>query len=213
MRSTNLRTSFPSVATMVSALTFAFVLVTPAAADTGTSWGLDPAHTEINFSVKHFFTPVTGSFGEFDAELRYDPENPERSRVEVRIPVASIDTGNAMRDKHLRSADWFEADDHAYITFVSHSVQKKGKDILIARGPLTIKGISHDIELPIKLLGRQTIPEPMREMMNGTQEVASFQASLTVDRADFGVGVGSWSATMVVGSEVTIDILAEAHRR
>lgn len=92
-------------------------------------------------------------------------------------------------------------------------MQRQGRDKLIARGPLTIKGISHDIELQIKLLGRQPIPEPMREMMNGALEVASFQASLTVDRADFGVGVGSWAATMVVGSEVTIDILAEAHRR
>jgi polyisoprenoid-binding protein YceI len=196
---------------MVLVLTVAFVLVVPAAAET--SWGIDPAHTEINFSVKHFFTPVTGSFGEFDVELVYDAENPERSRVEVRIPVASIDTGSAMRDKHLRSADWFEADEHAYITFVSDSVQKKGKDQLVARGSLTIKGVSREIKLPIKLLGSQQIPKPMREMMNGAQEVASFQASLTVDRADFGVGVGSWAATMIVGGEVTIDILAEAHLR
>ena len=109
------------------------LIALPGAADQGT-WGLDKAHTEINFSVKHFFTPVSGSFQEYDADLFFDPDNPERSQLEVRIPVTSIDTGNTRRDDHLRSADWVEADKHPTITFVSKSVRKKGKDKLIARG-------------------------------------------------------------------------------
>ncbi len=185
----------------------------PAAMADSTGWSLDPSHTEINFSVKHFFTPVSGTFEEFDVVLNYDPENPERSSVEARIPVSSIETGNSMRDNHLRSADWFEADKYPYITFRSTSVRKSGKSSLIARGPITIKGVTREIELPIELLGSQPIPEKMQEMLGGTQEVAGFHASLKIDRSDFGVGVGSWAATMVVGGEIAIDILAEAHRR
>jgi polyisoprenoid-binding protein YceI len=102
---------------------------------------------------------------------------------------------------------------YPYITFKSTSVRAAGDGQLVARGPLTIKGVSKQIELPIALLGQQPIPEMMREMMGGAQEVASFKASTAVDRGDFAVGVGSWAGTMVVGGDVDIEILAEAHRR
>ena len=182
-------------------------------ADGPSNWSIDPAHTEINFSVKHFFTPVTGSFEDYDVTLDYDAENPEKSSLEVRIKVASVNTGNEQRDDHLRTADWFEADKHPYMVFKSTSVREAGEGHLIASGPLTIKGISHQIELPIRLLGNQMIPEPMRKMLGGTTEVASFQASTSIDRGDFDVGTGSWAATMVVGGEVDIEILLEAHNK
>ena len=181
-----------------------------AAAENQTGWSSDTAHTEINFSVNHFFTPVSGSFSDFDIQLDYDTENPEKSTVEVRIDVASINTGNEKRDNHLRSDDWFAAEAHPYMTFKSTSVREVGENQLIATGPLTIKGVSHEVELPITLLGKQMIPEPMRGMI-GAKEVASFQASTSINRADFGVGVGNWAATMVVGGEVNIEILLEAH--
>lgn len=177
------------------------------------SWVVDAPHTEINFSVKHFFTPVTGTFDDFELTLEYDAENPENSSVEVRIAVASVNTGNERRDNHLRTADFFAADEHPYITFRSTSVSKKSDGTLVARGPLSIRGMTKEVELPIKLLGIQLIPEEMRGMLGGAREIASFQMSTTVDRGDFGVGTGSWAATMVVGSEVTIDILVEAHRK
>ena len=189
-------------------------LLTPAismAADAGGAWGIDPAHTEINFSVKHFFTPVTGSFEDFEVDLDYNAKRPEKSKVTARIKVASINTGNTRRDDHLRSADWFEADAHPYITFESKSVESQGPGRLLARGDLTIKGQTREIELPITLLGTQPIPEKMRKMLGGTTQVASFRASTAVDRGDFGVGVGSWAATMVVGSEIKIEIVMEAH--
>ncbi len=176
-------------------------------------WVIDPAHTEIKFSVNHFFTPVSGRFENFEVKVNYDPQDPQRSSVEARIPVASVNTGNPKRDDHLRSADWFEVQKYPYITFQSTSVRAAGNGQLVARGPLTIKGVAEVIELPITLLGQQPIPEMMREMMGGTQEVASFKASTAVERGDFGVGVGSWAATMVVGARVDIEILAEAHRR
>jgi polyisoprenoid-binding protein YceI len=185
--------------------------VTATAAPTTGAWSTDSAHTEINFTVKHFFTPVTGSFEDYEINLDYNAEAPEKSTVEARIKVTSVNTGNEKRDNHLRSGDWFEAERYPYITFKSTSVRQVGDNQLLATGPLTIKGKSREIELPITLLGKQMVPEQMQQMLGGTKEVASFQASTAIDRSDFGVGVGSWAATMVVGGEVSIEILLEAH--
>lgn len=182
-------------------------------ADETANWSPDVAHTEINFSVKHFFTPVTGSFEDYEISLDYDAENPEDSRVEVRINVASVNTGNEERDAHLRTGDWFEADTHPYMTFKSTSVRQVDEGRLIATGALTIKGISHQVDLPIDLLGRQMIPAQMQKMLGGTKEVASFKASTSIDRGDFEVGTGSWAATMVVGSQIDIEVLLEAHNK
>jgi len=188
-------------------------LASNAFASKGTGWSTDAAHSEINFSVKHFFTPVTGSFEEFEVELDYDAENPENSTVQAKINVASVNTGNERRDNHLRTGDWFEAEEYPHMTFKSASVRKISENQLIASGPLTIKGQSREVELPITLLGTQPIPEQMQQMLGGTTKVASFNASMSIDRGDFGVGVGSWAATMVVGSEVEIEILLEAHNK
>ncbi|MFQ5526950.1 MAG: YceI family protein [Thermoanaerobaculia bacterium] len=194
----------------IALLTLAAIPAPNAAAEGTSGWSSDAAHTEINFSVDHFFTPVTGSFADYEIELDYDAENPELSTVEARIEVASVSTGNEKRDNHLRSGDWFEAEKHPYITFKSTSVRQVSDNQLIARGPLTIKGTSQQVELPITLLGRQMIPEPMQAMI-GAKEVASFEATTSIDRGDFGVGVGNWATTMVVGGEVDIEILLEAH--
>jgi polyisoprenoid-binding protein YceI len=185
--------------------------LTATAAPTTGAWSTDRPHTEINFSVTHFFTPVTGSFEDYEIALDYNAAAPEKSTVEARIKVASVNTGNEKRDNHLRSGDWFEAEKYPYMTFKSTSVRKVGENRLVATGDLTIKGKSQQIELPITLLGNQMIPEQMQQMLGGTKQVASFQASTAIERSDFGVGVGSWAATMVVGGEVSIEILLEAH--
>lgn len=194
------------------ALAAAFSLVAGSPSGAAT-WSVDSAHTEVNFSVKHFFTPVTGTFDEFEIELDYNADNPTASTVEVKIPVSSINTGNEKRDGHLLSQDFFEADKYPYITFKSTSVKANGDDQLVARGQLTIKGESREVDLPITLLGKQELPEQMQQMMGGTKEVASFQAATSIDRNDYGVGVGNWAATMVVGGDVNIEILVEAHRK
>ena len=79
-------------------------------------------------------------------------------------------------------------------------------------GDLTIKGVTREVALPVTLLGVQQIPEEMQEMLGGVSEVASFQAATSVDRGDFGVGVGSWAATLVVGGQVDITIAVEANQ-
>jgi polyisoprenoid-binding protein YceI len=177
------------------------------------AWNVDGAHTEVNFSVRHFFTPVTGSFDSYEVNLNFDPRYPEKGQVDVRIDVASVNTGNTKRDDHLRSADWFEVEKYPHITFQSTSVQKVESDQLLAQGTLTIKGVSRDVALKISLLGVKDIPEQMRGMLGGVVQVASFQAATELDRRDYGVGVGSWAETMVVGANVEIEVAVEANRK
>ena len=177
------------------------------------AWGIDAAHTGVNCSVTHFFTPVSGTFDDFEVTFELDTEDITASSVEARIAVASVNTGNEQRDAHLRTPDFFDAEKYPYITFKSSSIREVSDHELVATGILTIRDQKRQIELPIKWLGTQQIPEAMRGMLGGSKEVASFKASITIDRNEYGVGSGSWAATMVVGGDVTIDILLEAHRR
>ena len=177
------------------------------------AWNVDGPHTEINFSVKHFFTPVTGTFHDFEIELMFDADAPENSSVTVSIDVTSIDTKNERRDNHLRSPDFFNAEAYPKMTFESTSVRRVGPDQLLARGNLTIKDTTREIELPITVLGMKDIPTEMSEMLGGISQVAGFEAGTTIDRREFGVGVANWAQTVIVGSDVDISIALEANRR
>jgi polyisoprenoid-binding protein YceI len=194
---------------LLLAAVVALALSAPAPAAT---WAVDAPHTEVNFSVKHFFTPVNGSFDKWDIDLQYDAENPEKSKVTVTIDIASVNTGNEKRDNHLRSGDWFEVETHPTMTFKSTKVEKVSDNKLIAHGTLDIKGHEQKVDLTITHLGTQQRSEEMQKMM-GAKEVASFEATASIDRNDFEVGVGNWAATMVVGDKIDITILVEAHRR
>ncbi len=193
------------------AAAFAMVAATPVSVDDPV-WNVDAAHTQISFTVKHFFTPVTGSFTDFAIDLRYDAEAPAASTVSFVAQVASISTGNEDRNAHLQSGDFFEAETFPEITFQSTSVREASPGQLVATGDLTIKGVTRSVDLAIAVLGVQEVPEEMREMLGGVVRVASFSADTQINRRDFGVGVGSWAATLVVGGEVDISIALEANQ-
>lgn len=177
------------------------------------AWNVDGPHTEINFSVKHFFTPVTGTFRDYQVDFQFDRENPENSSMKVTIDVASIDTNNERRDNHLRSGDFFNAAEFPQMTFESTSVKKVSGNQFVATGELTIKGITQEIELPITVLGTTDLPPQMQEMMGGITQIASFEASATLDRREFEVGVANWAQTMIVGGDVVVSISLEANRK
>ncbi len=198
---------------LLSVAAIAAASLTIAAGPAPQPWNVDVPHTGIDFSVKHFFTPVKGSFEDYSVELMYDEANPENSSVRVSIDVASVETGNERREAHLMSEDFFEAETYPYITFVSESVRQVGENQLVVTGPLKIKGQVRTVELPVTILGVMDVAPEMQEMLGGVTKVASFETSLTLDRRDFGVGVGSWAATAVVGSDVTIEIAVEANRK
>lgn len=197
---------------LISGGALALATLTIAAGPAPMKCNVDVPHTGIEFSVNHFFTPISGKFDSYEIELMFDRENPASSSVEVRIDVQSVNTGNERRDTHLMSGDFFDAETYRYITFRSEEVRANGAGELIVRGPLTIKDQTHTVELPIRLLGVKDIPAEMREMLGGVEEVASFQTGLEIDRSDYGVGAGSWAAAMVVGHEVGIEIAVEANR-
>jgi polyisoprenoid-binding protein YceI len=185
------------------------IAATPA--EVPVTWNVDASHSKVGFSVRHFFTPVEGSFDQYTAELVWDREAPENSTVNVTIQVASINTGNTDRDGHLATPDFFDAAQFPEITFESTSVAAEGDDTLLVTGDLTIKDVTREVTLPVRLLGVQELPQELQEMFGGITEIASFETELEIDRRDFGVGTGGWAETAVVGGPVTITIQLEAN--
>ncbi len=167
------------------------------------SWTVDRDHSSINFPVRHFFTPVNGRFNDFEADIQFNPDAPENSRIDVTIPISYINTENARRDNHLASEDFFNSEQWPTMRFVSTNIQKTDDNEYVAVGELTIRDVTKTVELPFELLGIMEHP-----MMDDTQ-VAGIAASTKIKRTDFGVGVGDWAATLVVGDDVDITINLE----
>ncbi len=177
------------------------------------AWNVDAPHTAINFSVKHFFTPVNGTFRDYQIDLTFDPDAPETSSVKVSIDVASVDTNNERRDNHLRSPDFFDAETYPSMVFESTSIRQVGPNQLMATGHLTIKETTKEIDLAINILGVTDLPPEMQEMLGGAVQVAGFEASTLIDRREFEVGVANWAQTMIVGGDVNISIALEANHK
>lgn len=168
-----------------------------------TEWEIDRAHSAITFTVNHFFTPVDGTFDDYDADIVFDPENLDASRLNVTIPVESINTKNDRRDGHLQSDDFFNAEEWPNIRFVSNTIEQTGDNQFVAKGELTIRDVTRDFELPFELLG--VMDHPMQD----DTRVAGISADAELMRTDFGVGVGDWAATAVVGDKVDITLNLE----
>jgi len=165
---------------------------------------IDPAHTVVGFSVKHMMvTNTRGVFGDVKGTVVADPNDLANSGVEVTIGVASIDTRNADRDTHLRSADFFDVEKFPTMSFKSTTVEKRGEGY-VATGQLTIKGVSKEIALPFTVSG--PITDPWGSVRYGLE----FE-KVKINRKDFGL---TWNNVMetgglVVGEEVTIELEVE----
>lgn len=168
-----------------------------------TVWEIDRAHSAINFTINHFFTPVDGAFEDYEAEVLFDPENLDASSINVSIPVESVNTRNDRRDNHLRSEDFFNTDQWPNISFASHSIEQTGDNEFVAKGELTIRDVTKEFELPFELLG------VMEHPMQDNTQVAGIVANAELMRTDYGVGVGDWAATAVVGDRVNITLNLE----
>lgn len=163
------------------------------------SWKIDKTHTGINFSINHFFSAVTGNFTDYSGTINLDEANLEGSSVSFTIPVSSINTQDAKRDKHLQSGDFFDAKTYPSITFTSDKFLKDD-GVLKVVGDLTIRDITKKVAFPIEIKGRMDHP-----MMKNT-ELLGIAIITKIDRTSFGVGTGSWAATSVVGDEVLINM-------
>jgi polyisoprenoid-binding protein YceI len=167
---------------------------------------IDGTHSEVRFRVRHLLSRVGGQFRTFDGTIAFDPAQPERARVNVTIDAASIDTGVADRDAHLRSDDFFAVDTHPRMTFVSDQVTKTGDGSFAVAGTLTIRGVSRRIELPVSYLGLARDPYG--------RDLAAFESTVRLNRKDFGL---TWNAALetggvLVGDEVEIALNIEAVR-
>jgi polyisoprenoid-binding protein YceI len=135
--------------------------------------------------------------------LLFDPNNLEGSKIDISLEVGSINTKNERRDNHLRTDDFFNAEEFPTMKFVSTEIRSTGENAYVAVGELTIKETTKTIELPFKLLG--VMADPRDE--NTT--IAGFSAETKILRNEYGVGSGDYIQTAVIGDEVTIEINLE----
>lgn len=171
-----------------------------------TTWQIDPAHTQVGFTIKHMmFAKVRGAFNEFEGSL-VQGENGDLAggTFSATIQTGSIDTGNADRDGHLRSGDFFDAEAFPTITFTSTSVVRVADGQLQVNGELTIRDVTKSITLDVTETG--TGIDPWGNMRVG------IQAEGTINRKDFGL---TWNQALeaggvLVGEEVTLSIEAQA---
>lgn len=171
-------------------------------------WRVDPSHTRAEFAVKHLMiTTVRGHFADIDGTVREDTADPTRSSIEVSLKTASVDTGVEQRDTHLRSPDFFDAEQFPSISFRSTRIVPKGDNELQVTGDLTIKGVTKSVVLDVTEEGRGKDP------WGGNR--AGLSATAKIDRRDFGLDwnqaleLGGWA----VGHEVKINLDIELIRQ
>jgi polyisoprenoid-binding protein YceI len=169
------------------------------------TYNIDPAHSLIGFAVRHLeINWVEGRFKDFKGTINFDAKDVTKSSVEFTAKVASIDTEVEARDKHLRTADFFDAEKYPEMTFKSTGVERKGKDGYVLRGDLTLKGVTKPVALPFTVTG--AVSDPWGNTRFG------IEAHTKINRRDFGVNYGNAFAGggLDVGNEVTIDLRLEA---
>lgn len=160
---------------------------------TAGTWNLDASHSEVGFSVRHAgISKVRGSFTEFDATLTIG-ESLADSSVEATVQIASVSTKDANRDAHLKSADFFDAEQFPTMTFKSTGT-KGDADEFVLIGDLTIRGVTKQVELETELGGQAV------DAFGATR--VGFSASTTISRKEFGI---TWNAALEAGGVLVSD--------
>jgi len=166
------------------------------------TYALDTAHTEIGFTVRHLMTKVRGTFQEFSGEIVVK-DSLEESTANVAIELASVHTRNEQRDGHLRSGDFFDAENSPKMTFVSTALKAEGDDYILA-GDLTIKDVTKPVELAFEFLG-------VEQNAYG-QTILGFEASTSISRKEFGIdfNVPLEGGKLLIGDKVDIHLDIQA---
>lgn len=166
-----------------------------------TKWVIDPSHSEIGFKVKHMmFTNVSGKFSKFDATIEVEDSNLENSKIEFTGAIDSITTGNADRDTHLLSADFFDAPQFPEIKFSATSVTKINEGEYVLVGNLTLHGITKSVELAAEYGGL------MKDPWGNTKMALALEGK--INRKDWGLNWNSALETggVLVSEEVRLNI-------
>jgi polyisoprenoid-binding protein YceI len=178
--------------------TYAPETTTPTAART--VWHIDPVHTLVELSAKHMmFTTVKGRFTGVRGTVREDPADVRRSSVTIEIDAATITTGDAQRDAHLRSADFLDVDSNPTISFRSTRIEGS-PDRFRLIGDLTIRGATREIALDAEFVGRATNPFG--------KDVAGYTATGQISRKEYGLtwNVGLETGGVLVGDTIKISL-------
>lgn len=167
-------------------------------------WNVDAAHTNVSFSVKHMMvSKVRGTFGVFSGEFDGDIHNLEGGNIHFEIDTASIDTNNEQRDGHLRSPDFFDAENNPSISFKSTEIKKTDDDEYDVLGDLQIRGNTKPVKFKIEHTGVGEMP--------GGSKVAGIEGKTKISRKEFGL---TWNQALetggvVVGDEIKIGVELE----
>lgn len=184
----------------------AAIVAAPLAAQTAApaveTWTVDRVHSSATFKVRHIVANVTGQFRDLNGTIKVNRANPAASSVEFTIQAASIDTGNENRDKHLRSADFFDVEKFPTITFKSTAVKQKSPTEFEVTGDFTMHGVTKRITLPVTHLGF------------GAKK-GGFEVETTLNRKDYGI---EWNRALdeggfVLGDEVKVAINLEVDKK
>ena len=168
------------------------------------TWNLDTAHSSVEFAIKHMVIASTkGRFTDYSVDANVDDANLANSAASVRINVASIDTRDEKRDAHLRSADFFDVENHPAITFTSKRLEAKGGSDYKVIGDLTIRGVTQEVALDAEVSG------PVKDPWGGTR--MGLSATGKVSRKDFGLVYNAPLETggFLIGDDVKLSIDAE----
>ena len=170
-------------------------------------WKIDPMHSEVKFRAKHLLvSTVTGEFRKFNAEAETENDKFENAKIKFEADINSIDTREPKRDAHLKSADFFDAENHPKMMFVSKSFKRVSDHKYELVGDLTIRGTTKEVKLDVSYNGK----------VKGIQgeDVAGFEIKGSLNRRDFGL---KWNALtegggIVVADEIRIEIELEMHK-
>lgn len=182
-------TSAPAAAAAPAATTTTTATVDPATADLSGTWTIDPSHSSLGFSARHaMVTNVRGQFDEFEGTGVVDATDPAASHATVVMKAASINTGVADRDAHLRSGDFFDVETYPEVRFHSTAVELVDGNTWRVAGDLTIKDVTHPVSVDLDFTG--LAQDPFGNLRAG------FEGQTTINRKDWGL---VWNAALETG--------------
>ena len=156
----------------------------------GADWKMDPAGSKLEFIATFEKAAAPGEFREFHARLRFDPDKPAGSRLDVTVKVTSADMNVADVNKEIRGKDWFDYAAFPQAEFRSTDLRRIEGNRYVARGTLLLKGVKQPVEVPFT--------------WTGSADDAVMEGELTVKRGAFGIGAGEWAASNVIGADVKV---------
>ena len=186
-----------------------FLLAAALPARAESVWEIDPAHSSVQFSVRHMMVSnVRGAFTKVAGSVHGDENDPTHATVEATIDTSSIDTREAKRDEHLRSPDFFDVAKYPTITFKSKRIEKAGEGRYKMTGDLTLHGVTREVVLDVEG-PTPTVKDPRGNVRAGAS------ATTKINRRDFGI---TWSKALdgggvVVGDEVLVTIDVEGVKK